>query len=375
MCHYLSVNSIPSANGLTLNGGKIGVLVIHGFTGSPVTIKPWAEFLNLQGYTVIAPCLPGHGSTWEELNRTNWHDWFSKVEQSYLELKSKCDRVFIAGFSMGAALAIRLCQIRGSEIEGLIVLNPSIHDRRFILKLIPILKYLIPSIKKGPTDIAKPNPPKHSYGRTPLKALDSLRDLWRKVERDLYLIDLPLMVAYSLNDHAVDPENSQTVIDNVYSADIREIIFEKSFHNVPLDYDAQILNDESKLFIEDVLSGRVKRGNELNERDLVDAEFDSIVSELSLDESAPTTYLDQLDKIEASEKFLPPKPKPMKLDKTQRISIALLAASFLYLILYFVAEFNIFGTWPAALGISASIIIIIWRTARAEEDFDDGATL
>jgi hypothetical protein len=144
---------------------------------------------------------------------------------------------------------------------------------------------------------------------------------------------------------------------------------------VPLDYDAQILNDESKLFIEDVLSGRVKRGNELNERDLVDAEFDSIVSELSLDESAPTTYLDQLDKIEASEKFLPPKPKPMKLDKTQRISIALLAASFLYLILYFVAEFNIFGTWPAALGISASIAIIIWRTARAEEDFDDGATL
>ena len=165
---------------------------------------------------------------------------------------------------------------------GLIVLNPSIHDRRFILKLIPILKYLIPSIKKGPTDIAKPNQPKHSYGRTPLKALDSLRDLWRKVERDLYLIDLPLMVAYSINDHAVDPENSQTVIDNVYSADIREIIFEKSFHNVPLDYDAQILNDESKLFIEDVLSGRVKRGNELNERDLVDAEFDSIVSELSL---------------------------------------------------------------------------------------------
>jgi carboxylesterase len=369
------VNSIPSADGFTLNGGKIGVLVIHGFTGSPATIKPWAEFLNHQGYTVIAPCLPGHGSTWQELNNTNWQDWFNKVEQSYLELKSKCDRVFIAGFSMGAALTLRLCQIRGSEIEGLIILNPSIHDRRLILKLTPILKYLIPSVKKGPTDIAKPNPPKHSYGRTPLKALDSLRDLWRKVERDLYLIDLPLMVAYSINDHAVDPRNSQTIIDNVYSVDIREIIFEKSFHNVPLDYDAQMLNNESKIFIEDVLSGRVKRGNEFHERDLVDAEFDSIVSGLSLDESAPTTYLDRLDKIEASQKFLPPKPKPMRLDIRQRISLALLGASFLYLILYFVTEFNIFGTWPAALGISASIAIIIWRTARAEDDFDDGATL
>ena len=369
------MNSIPGADGFTLAGGKIGVLVIHGFTGSPATIKPWAEFLNKQGYTVIAPCLPGHGSSWENLNQTNWQDWFNKVEESYLELQSKCDRVFIAGFSMGAALALRLCQIRGNEIEALIVLNPSIHDRRFILKLTPILKYLIPSIRKGPTDIAKPNPPKHSYGRTPLKALDSLRALWRLVEQDLYLIDLPLMVAYSLNDHAVNPENSMTVIDNVYSVDIREVIFEKSFHNVPLDYDAELLNVESKLFIEEVLLGSLKRAAEFNERDLVDAEFDSIVSGLSLDESAPTTYLDQLDQIQISEKFKPPNPKPLKLDITQRISISLLGVSFLYLIANFVTGFRIFGSWPAVLGISASIATIIWRTARAEDDFDDGASL
>jgi len=369
------VNSIPSANGFTLDGGKIGVLVIHGFTGSPVTIKPWAEFLNLQGYTVIAPCLPGHGSTWEELNRTNWHDWFSKVEHSYLELKSKCDRVFIAGFSMGAALAIRLCQIRGSEIEGLIVLNPSIHDRRFILKLTPLLKYLIPSIKKGSTDIAKPNPPKHSYGRTPLKALDSLRDLWRKVERDLYLIDLPLMVAYSLNDHAVDPENSMQVIDNVFSVDIREVAFENSYHNVALDYDAQQLNIESKIFIEDVLSGAVKRGSDFNENDLVDAEFESIVSGLSLDQSSPTTYLDELDRIDQSNRFIPPNPGKIKLDQMQRTSVVTFLGSGAYLLLYWFTDFEFIGVWPAVLGFLSSVAIIIWRTARKEDDFEDGASL
>jgi len=198
--------------------------------------------------------------------------------------------VFVAGFSMGGALALRLAQIRGSEIEGLLLLNPSVHDRRWYLKLTPILKFIIPSIKKGPTDIAAPNPPIHSYGRTPLKALDSLRKLWHIAERDLYLIDLPIMVAYSINDHAVDPENSMTVIDNIFSVDIREVVFEKSFHNVPLDYEADQLNIESKLFIEDVLSGVLQRGSDFNERDLVDAEFDSIVSTLSLDQSSPTTY-------------------------------------------------------------------------------------
>ena len=369
------MNSIPNSAGFTLAGGKIGVLVIHGFTGSPVTVKPWAEFFNQQGYTVITPCLPGHGTTWQQMNESNWQDWYKEVEQSFIELQKTCTRIFIAGFSMGGALALKLAQIRGSEIEGLILLNASIHDRRFILKLTPLLKFILPSIKKGPTDIAKPNPPKHSYGRTPLKALDSLRKLWKSVVKDLYLIDLPLLVAYSNHDHAVDPENSFTIVDNVSSSDIREVVFEKSFHNVPLDYDLDILNFESKLFIEDVLAGKLKRSSEFSDLDLVDAEFDSIVSSLSLDESAPTTYLDQLDQIEVSERFIPPNPKPIKLDSMQRLSISLLLASGLYLLTYLITDFEIFGSWPAVIGILGSIATIIWRTARSEDNFDDGTSL
>jgi len=369
------VNSIPNSDGFTLSGGKIGILVIHGFTGSPVTIKPWANYLNQIGYTVSAPCLPGHGTTWQEMNETTWQDWYEAVEQSFIELKSKCDRVFVAGFSMGGALALRLAQIRGSEIEGLLLLNPSVHDRRWFLKLTPILKFILPSVKKGLTDIAAPNPPVHSYGRTPLKALDSLRKLWHIAERDLYLIDLPIMVAYSINDHAVDPENSMTVIDNIFSVDIREVIFEKSFHNVPLDYDADQLNIESKLFIEDVLSGILKRGSDFTERDLVDAEFDSIVSSLSLDQSTHTTYLDELDGFEEADKFIPPNPRWLKLDQTQRIAVSTFVLSGIYLLLYAFTDFEIFGAWPAVLGVLASIATMIWRTARVEDNFDDGASL
>ena len=369
------MNSIPNSAGFTLSGGKIGVLVIHGFTGSPVTIKPWANYLNQIGYTVSAPCLPGHGSTWQEMNQTSWQDWYEAVEQSFLELKSKCDRVFVAGFSMGGALALRLSQIRGSEIEGLLLLNPSVHDRRWFLKLTPILKLIIPSIKKGPTDIAAPNPPLHSYGRTPLKALDSLRKLWQLVERDLYLIDLPVMVAYSINDHAVDPENSMTVIDNIFSVDIREVIFEKSFHNVPLDYDADLLNLESKAFIEDVLSGALQLGSDFTERDLVDAEFDSIVSTLSLDQSSPNSYLDELERFEEADRFTPPNPRLRKLDQTQRIAVSTFIVSGIYLLIYTATDFEIFGVWPAVLGVISSIATIIWRTARAEDDFEDGASL
>jgi carboxylesterase len=106
-------------------------------------------------------------------------------------------------------------------------------------------------------DVNKPNPVRHSYGRLPLKALDSLRGLWNSVESELYLVTTPPTVSYLVNDHVVDPRNSETIIDNVYSADIREVIFERSFHNVALDYEADILIEESLLFIQDVLSGEI----------------------------------------------------------------------------------------------------------------------
>ncbi|MSX85626.1 MAG: alpha/beta fold hydrolase, partial [Actinobacteria bacterium] len=232
------MTDIPNSAGFELSGGKIGVLVIHGFGGSPVSVRPWAQSFNNSGYSVSVPRLPGHGTNWQDLNSTAAADWFAVIEKSFTNLKAKSDHVFVAGFSNGGALALRLAQIRGSEIEGLMLLNPIIHDRRIFMKLLPIIRLFVPSLKSGPSDIAKPNPPIHSYRTTAMHALYSARKFWQIVERDLYLIDLPLMIGYSINDHVVDPENSETIIDNVMSVDIREIIFEKSFHNVSLDYDS-----------------------------------------------------------------------------------------------------------------------------------------
>ena len=48
--------------------------------------------------------------------------------------------------------------------------------------------------------------------------------------------------------------------------------------------------------------------DEFDEEELIRSEFDSIVSGLSLDESAPTTYLDDLDAIQDSNRFIAPNP-------------------------------------------------------------------
>jgi carboxylesterase len=381
------VTDIQNSAGFELSGGKIGVLVIHGFGGSPVSVRPWAQSFNNSGYSVSVPRLPGHGTNWQDLNSTAAADWFAVIEKSFTNLKAKSDHVFVAGFSNGGALALRLAQIRGSEIEGLMLLNPIIHDRRIFMKLLPIIRLFVPSLKSGPSDIAKPNPPIHSYRRTAMHALYSARKFWQIVERDLYLIDLPLMIGYSINDHVVDPENSETIIDNVMSVDIREIIFEKSFHNVSLDYDSEILNEESGQFIQDVLTGELARGSyeyeEDDERDLIDAEFDSIVSSLSLDESTPTTYLDQLDRSESVESLIErnmyatPNRLP-KFKKAQRGAIIALIAGPLYVIGYLVTHFDPFGlgVWPGVSAVVAGAITLFTQMEHREiDDSDSGAVL
>lgn len=381
------MTDIPNSAGFELSGGKIGVLVIHGFGGSPVSVRPWAQSFNNSGYSVSVPRLPGHGTNWQDLNSTAAADWFAVIEKSFTNLKAKSDHVFVAGFSNGGALALRLAQIRGSEIEGLMLLNPIIHDRRIFMKLLPIIRLFVPSLKSGPSDIAKPNPPIHSYRTTAMHALYSARKFWQIVERDLYLIDLPLMIGYSINDHVVDPENSETIIDNVMSVDIREIIFEKSFHNVSLDYDSEILNEESGQFIQDVLTGELARGSyeyeEDDERDLIDAEFDSIVSSLSLDESTPTTYLDQLDRSVSVESLIErnmyatPNRLP-KFKKAQRGAIIALIAGPLYVIGYLVTHFDPFGlgVWPGVLAVVAGAVTLFTQMEHREiDDSDSGAVL
>ena len=367
---------IENSQSFFLPGGKVGILVIHGFTGSPATVAPWATGLAAEGYTVSVPRLAGHGTHWEDLNVTQWSDWYVSVENAYSQLRAQCDRIFVAGFSVGGALALKLSQERGGEIEGLMLLNASIFDERKFYYLLPLVKHLIPSLKSGAMDVNKPNPVRHSYSRLPLKALDSLRSLWRVVEEDLYLVHTPLMVAYSVNDHVVDPRNSETIIDNVYSADIREVIFEKSFHNVALDYDADILIEESLTFIQDVLTGEIARSDqfgELDERELIDAEFDSIVSGLSLDQSAPTSYLDELDKPQADD-FHIPNPRLPRLSESNRIALWLLSAGAVQILLFIFIGFDLFGTgaWPGVVAIILGLGRIIWNTARRIDDGPDG---
>ncbi len=59
---------------------ETGVVVVHEFTGSPQSVRPWGEYLAAQGWTVIGPRLPGHGTSSRDLADTTGADWYGEAE-------------------------------------------------------------------------------------------------------------------------------------------------------------------------------------------------------------------------------------------------------------------------------------------------------
>lgn len=225
--------------------GPVGVLLVHGFTSTPQSMRPWANHLQAAGFRVSVPRLPGHGTTWEELNETAWTDWYEAADRAFGALADSCDQVFVCGLSMGATLCLRLAEQHGPAVSGIVAVNPVITHRDLRLKVLPLLKRLTPSLGAIANDIARPGVVETAYARTPLRALHSQLGLWAAVRRDLTRIDQPLLIFRSVHDRVVDATSVPKITLGVRSTDLEVISLERSYHVATLDYDDELIFDGS----------------------------------------------------------------------------------------------------------------------------------
>lgn len=238
---------LPECEPFAAGGGPQGALVVHGFTGCPQSLRPLAHAFADAGLNVALPLLPGHGTSVEDMMTTTWDDWSGAVESAYVELAAACDRVVVAGLSMGGALSLWLAS-RHPEIAGVVCVNPVIRVAEDLTGLVRQMiddgQDRIPAIAG---DLADPEAHETGYEETPLAQLLSLGEGTDRLRADLGKVTCPLLLMNSPQDHVVPPSNSDE-LEGAVRGPVERIALERSYHVATLDYDGDLVCTEATAF-------------------------------------------------------------------------------------------------------------------------------
>jgi carboxylesterase len=238
-----------------LQGDHRGVLLVHGFTGSPFEMRVLGERLGARGMTVVCPALAGHTSrSAVDLDRTRWNDWMATVDREFDRLRERCRSVAVVGLSMGGLLALRLARRRGSELRAMSALAAPLWLPAYARYGIPIAARaaavwnrlaLIPK-PGGGSDVRDPemrrlNPTMTAF---PVNALVSLLELCRMVRAEVNQIHVPAFLAHGSRDRTVPPACLDELERRIGSTDKRSLRLDGSCHVITIDVERERLARE-----------------------------------------------------------------------------------------------------------------------------------
>lgn len=248
---------LPGAEPLSAQGPsdnprhRIGILTIHGFTGSPQSMRPIAQAMVERGYTVELPLLPGHGTSVEDMIPTTWADWTSAVDEAYRELARRTDAVVVTGLSMGGALTLWLAT-QHPDIAGIVPINAAaVADPELMAGLQAFVDSGADAIDAIGGDIKAEGVIEVGYDQTPLRPLLSLQQALLDMAPTLGSITQPTLIITSREDHVVDPASSDFIAEHV-GVTAERLWLDESYHVATLDNDQQRIIDAIAEFTERV---------------------------------------------------------------------------------------------------------------------------
>lgn len=238
------------------DGDRRGVLLVHGFTGTPFEMRFLGEYLAGRGYSVLGPKLAGHCGTPAELGDTGWRDWYGAVDQAFAELRGRVDRVAVVGLSLGGLLSLELARQRGAEVAAVGALASPLWLDPWVMRGIRRLAQsrLLGGLtvpKWGGSDIADPelrrrNPATRGM---PLPALFSLLEVMDTVRRHLGDVAQPAFVAHARQDHTAPFACMEVLVRCLGSKEIEQLVLERSYHCITIDMERELLFARLEAFL------------------------------------------------------------------------------------------------------------------------------
>jgi len=232
--------------------GPVGVLLIHGYTGSAAETRPMGEYLAARGLTVRCPLLPGHGTVPEDMRGVRWRDWVGEAAASMAELEARCDEVFVGGLSLGSLVTLWL-GAHHPEVAGLIAMAPAVKVANRLLPLTVGLRHLFENNPLGPMedDLVDPAAAEELWGydELPLWGAGEVYLLQRAVLRVLVKVQQPVLIFQGRRDVHCAPDAAQLLHDKIGSTDKRIVWLETSGHNILVDSQREYVWEESYRWI------------------------------------------------------------------------------------------------------------------------------
>jgi len=251
----------PNTGDFYFQGGRRGCLVSHGLTGTPYEMRFLGEQLHRAGFTVSGVTLAGHTSSVADLERCRWQDWYESIERGVERLRRDCDRVMIAGLSLGSLLALHLAHQSPRSVDALALLstplilgNPWPQRIPFpVHRLVRALPARLRHLQKR-SEIADPEAlaVHPGYRSMPLPAVAELLALARRVRAELRAIEQPSLVIQAQNDPTAPMVNLEILAAELPNV-VKAVRLSRSRHVITVDFDKQQVADELRLFADAVL--------------------------------------------------------------------------------------------------------------------------
>ena len=241
-----------------LDGGRDGVLLVHGLTGTPTEMRFVGKRLASAGYTVYGMQLVGHCGSEADLLATDWRDWYHSVEAAYRRLSRHCDRVFVGGLSMGALLALHLAaNLPRQALSGLALYSTTLwydgwntNPFRFLLPLVLRLPfgnrysfweeppYGIKDERLRNVVVGRMLGGDSAGGGLPVvrgQSISELHRLIRRVKRELSVIATPSLILHASEDDMTSARSNADVLERSLAGPVRKVLLDDCYHMITVD--------------------------------------------------------------------------------------------------------------------------------------------